>query len=477
MKRMEKWVKTWIDQERKNGRKRIEIKKSHNAHYVYDSTTVWNKELKKRKKCSKYVGRLDRERGLIKSSKSVVSRIVPRSIWHYGNAIILNHALETILPVLKQAFPNTWEELYALALVRITGYVPLKRVKLKWEQLFNVRNIEPILEPAHLSEILRLTGIDRKAQNTVFSTLMGGQHYAFDLSAIFTRSAMNIADLGHNKLEASIPQVNLVLLSSVDQQLPSMVRVVPGSIRDVSTLITSLSDMKMSEITLVLDTGFFSDDNMKAMSDLGMRFVLPTRRNSLLYEKIGKEMGGHFFYRERLIKHSKVHDKDVWLYLFEDTKLKEEEEKTLYRRFDEGKLNKEEFAKSLAKAGQILMVSNSDMDAKNIFGIYKQREGVEQQFDTFKNTLQADILYLQDDESMFGHIFASFLSLYGYSVLQNLLRKAEILDRVSPTDLIEELSTVYAISDGEKEIITEVRKKTRILVEKLGTDLFPKLKS
>jgi len=166
-----------------------------------------------------------------------------------------------------------------------------------------------------------------------------------------------------------------------------------------------------------------------------------------------------------------------FLYLFEDTKLKEEEEKTLYRGFDEGKQTKKEFEESLAKAGRILIVSNVSMHPKNIFGIYKQREGVEQQFDTFKNTLRADILYLQDDESVFGHIFSSFLSLYGYSVIQNLLRKAGILDRVSPMDVVEEFSTVSIISDGERQIVTEVRKKSRELDEKMGINLFPKTNS
>ena len=119
------------------------------------------------------------------------------------------------------------------------------------------------------------------------------------------KSAMNIADIGHNKEEIKVPQINLVLLSSVNRQLPSMVRVVPGSVRDVSTLVTSMTDLKPYKITLVLDTGFFSENNIKALSGFDMRFVLPARRNSKLYEKIGKRTTGHFFYRNRLVKYLK----------------------------------------------------------------------------------------------------------------------------------------------------------------------------
>ena len=39
------------------------------------------------------------------------------------------------------------------------------------------------------------------------------------------------------------------------------------------------------------------------------------------------------------------------------------------------------------------------------------RETVEKMFDTYKTVLEADKIYLQDDESVFGHVFISFLSL------------------------------------------------------------------
>ncbi len=37
---------------------------------------------------------------------------------------------------------------------------------------------------------------------------------------------------------------------------------------------------------------------------------------------------------------------------------------------------------------------------------------VEKHFDTFKNELQADKVYLRTNEAFFGHIITSFLSLF-----------------------------------------------------------------
>jgi len=44
--------------------------------------------------------------------------------------------LEDLISVLNGNFEQ-WEDIYALSLVRIYGYIPLKRVRLKWEQLYN----------------------------------------------------------------------------------------------------------------------------------------------------------------------------------------------------------------------------------------------------------------------------------------------------------------------------------------------------
>jgi len=52
------------------------------------------------------------------------------------------------------------------------------------------------------------------------------------------------------------------------------------------------------------------------------------------------------------------------------------------------------------------------MDGETIFSIYKGREDVVQSFDAMKNELEEDKTYLQDDESIWGYFFITFLSLY-----------------------------------------------------------------
>jgi hypothetical protein len=42
--------------------------------------------------------------------------------------------LKDLKPLLMRAFPENWEEVYALSKLRVTGNVPLKRAESTWEK-------------------------------------------------------------------------------------------------------------------------------------------------------------------------------------------------------------------------------------------------------------------------------------------------------------------------------------------------------
>jgi transposase len=73
--------------------------------------------------------------------------------------------------------------------------------------------------------------------------LTGSENFAYDISAIVTRSSINIPDIGYNKEMSYAPQIELILISSTETKLPALVRIVSGSIRNVKTLKTSVKDI------------------------------------------------------------------------------------------------------------------------------------------------------------------------------------------------------------------------------------------
>ncbi len=283
---MEQWAIEWLNEQRDQGVKCLEVKMQGKNHYVYHSTTYWDKELKKPRKTSKYLGKLDPDKGLIKSWERQSQNI--RNITEYGNSMLLHEMIKSLKPSLRMGFPDCWAEICAIAMLRVTGNVPLKRIKDAWEKLYNAEDTKPHLNTKSLSKVLHNVGVNRAGQNIIFNELLNlSKQLVYDLSSVFSRS-INIsqAERGYNKDKIQVPQINLALLCSADSGLPTMIRSLPGSVKDISTLYHSICELNLSGKILVLDRGFFSIDVVKFLAGKHISYVLPTRRNSHFYDTL-----------------------------------------------------------------------------------------------------------------------------------------------------------------------------------------------
>ena len=125
------------------------------------------------------------------------------------------------------------------------------------------------------------------------------------------------------------------------------------------------------------------------------------------------------------------------------------------------------------RAVKFLIISNYDIEKKEMYELYKKRDHVEKLFDSYKTTLNADKLYLHYYESVYVHVFVSFLSLYAYCKLLKAIKKADINNKFSPTDVLLKYRKVKKIEFEEVEVITEVPKKVRELDKVLQFNIFP----
>ena len=480
---MEEWVANWLGQQRQMGKKCLEIKYIQDKPYVYHSTSVYDRETKKTRKVSRYLGRLTPDRGLLAKGSSRPSQEErpmtalqrPRSVYEYGNAHLLALEFQDLVPVLTEAFPDHWQEIVALVFTRITGYLPLKRVRTSWEKLDNPLNIQPDCSPKSLSTTLRAIGDDRIGQDMIFQHLRtGNRHLIYDLSFVFSFSDnLSLAEWGHNAMEIALPQVNLALFSGRETGLPVMLRPLPGSVKDVKTLLPSMDGLHLADAILILDRGFISGKVVEGISNRECSYLLPLRRDSVHYAT-PIPLNDRFLYHKRLIRGGKREIGDKTLYLFEDEDLRLEEKKTLFERLSEGTITKELAGEKEERAGRILFLSNLDETPQQIYELYKTRDLVEKHFDTLKNEIQADVLYLSDRSAVCGHLFVGFLCLYLYCKLLARIKKAGLTAEYSPRDVLLNFSKVMRVSYEGFDQITEVPKKVRNLEKKLGVQLFPK---
>lgn len=466
---MEKWILGILNKERKKRIGPLEVKTLNGNPYLYSSTTRWDKSEKKVKKVTKYIGRIMKE-GVVERDTNVTKR----SVYEYGNSRLLQQMSQDIHGSLEAAFPLRWKELLATAIVKTIRPLPLRLIKSAWEKLFISQEINAALSPNTLSDTLHEVGASYTSQKEFFDSIMSNSRMlAFDLSSIFSESKnLGFAERGHNPDHAFLNQVNFMMFFSIDKQLPAMIRPLHGSVRDIKAIKDILQDVNVKKATVVLDRGFASYGlpSLFALKDLN--FILPLRRNfsTIRYDEPMKKS---FTYRERGIKWTKWQEGKHSMYLFEDVKMRAEEDTTFIRLMEQKKKTKQDYMIASKRFGKIAILSNLDVSGENVYEMFKSREDIETCFDALKNELENDKTYLRDDDAVRGYFFVSFISLYLHYKVLNLLRKNKLNDKVSVNEALMELSKIYAIKDGKKQLLSAIPKKVEALAKVLGVNINP----
>lgn len=469
---MDEWAASWLREQRQKGAKGLEIKRIGSSYYVYRSTTVWDKEEKKRKKRSKYLGRLDEKNGL-QEKESMLVPATERVVKQYGNAVLLNRAMADISDILKSSFPEDWQELYALAMLRVLGDVPLRRAQCSWDKLYNISGIKPDLAPIHLGEMLRRVGMDKKAQAKAFNGMcVAGEEVVYGMSAYFTRSEQT--DLvGRGMDESGLMQrINLAMIFSKNTGAPTMVRTLANPVGELGPMRKLLDEIGGEGMTLVLERDSFSEDVISLLLQRKASFVLPVNRDSDLYD-MDIPLTRHFFHDKHLIKCGKRRHRNMWLYLYQDAQLKMEEEMTLYRMLDENRLAEQSVMDRSHIAGCVMLASDKDVAEEDIYRLYRRRDAMDRLFADYRKTMGHDKEFLVDRETMDGHMFVAFLSIRAYTRIEAMLSEGS-MSGVTPQEALDELSRTYWIQYEGGGQLADVPRSAKDLGKSLGFEVFSK---
>ena len=469
---MEEWAADWLKAQREKGAKGLEIKKIGSSYYVYGSTTIWDKELKKRKKRSKYIGRLDEKNGL-QEKESMMVPATERVVKQYGNAVLLNRAMADISDLLQKSFPDDWHELYALSMLRVLGDIPIRRALNAWDKLYNITGIKPDLSPNRLGEMLRRVGADKKAQAMIFNGMcVAGDEVVYGMSAYFTRSEQTDL-MGRFPDESGLMQrVNLAMIFSKDTGAPTMVRTLSNPVGELGPMRKLLDEIGGEGMTLVLERDSFSEDVVSLLLQRKISFVIPVNRDSDLYD-LEIPLSRHFFHDKHLIKCGKRRHRDKWLYLYQDAQLKMEEEMTLYRMLDENRLAEKNVIDRSHIAGCIMLASDQDVAEEEIYRQYRRRDAIDRLFADYRKTMGQDREFLVDRETLDGHMFTAFLSIWAYTKIETMLSERS-MSGVTPLEALDELSRTYWIQYEGGGQLAEMPRSAKDLGKRLGLDVFSK---
>ena len=444
----------------------FEIKVIKGKYYVYQSTSEYDKEKKKPRKITTYVGAIKTDGMYVRKKKRSTIIETKREIFEYANCELAYHFLKDVEEILQPLTPH-YREIIASAIIKAIDPKPIRLYSSRWEKFSLSNQMEVNLSPKRVSSMLKNLGKEISVWYELFSKLTPEKDFLlYDLSAVSTYSQnCRLAEKGYNAHHEYIDQIGVVMAFSTKNCLPVGIEVYFGSIKDIKTIKDFLDKYPNRNIGFVFDRGFTSYKLLERFRKEKVNYVVPLKKNSKYMDLRWIRWRKPFSYRNRPIRWAKKKTDLGNLYIFEDPKLKGDEESALLRRVTKEKLSMSEFEEKRKVAGIIGIMSDLDKDGIEIFDVYKGREDVELAFDTMKNHMDSDKTYLQSAEATRGYFFITFLAMRVYFSILKRLREKKLTNKISVDEVLFELSKVMLIQEknGRKYLAQIPKRAHRML--------------
>jgi hypothetical protein len=472
-------------------RKGTELRLLNGRYYLYEATSKWSPDKKRSVKVTgKLLGKITEADGFIESDKARLRKqqiqIGRVQVKEYGIASAMGSLLAGTISALREFYPGDWQRIAALAYGRLVYASPLKNMSFHYSNSYLSEQYSNIdLSAKSAGYFLRGLGRDReRIVEFCKSFKITDDCILFDGTDIFSRSErMELPKFSRSKLGSYDDMVNLMCIFSVRQQAPAYYRILPGSIKDVSAFRLSLEESGVKNATVVMDKGFASEANMKALEKAGLKFIIPLRRDSRLINynviKSGRKslFDGYFKYEGRYIWHyaagAKKQKSGRRITVFLDEELRGREQKDYLNRIESKVLDYtiEKFHDKEYKTGTIAIIDNTGKRAEQVYADYKTRGEVETMIDSLKNIVDADRTYMQNELALEGWMFINLIALKWYYIILNLLKKHELNRKYSPRDFLLFLAEIKKVRINNEWHSAEVTQKTQDIMDMLGVPI------
>jgi transposase len=231
-------------------------------------------------------------------------------------------------------------------------------------------------------------------------------------------------------------ETRLILAIDRVTSLPLLYRYNAGNIVDVTTLKSTILELQAYGVNIdfsILDAGYYSEKNIKALYKDSIRFITRLRPNLKLYKELvaGNVVGlesrdNAVFYRDRLLYikcvPTELFGYQAYAYVAIDHQRRSEESYAYMKKvMDDKDLSHEEIDRKAESKGMFVILSSECVEISDVLPLYYTRQAIEQVFDLYKNN--ADLLPLRThgEDTFRGHLMLSFLSTITYMLVNQLL--------------------------------------------------------
>lgn len=449
------------------------------------------------------------------------SEIRELGVFHLFEAISSEIGL---LDILRDSLPDTWEQVATLAFYMVATGEPAMYCEdwlMKSESLpcgnMSSQKISMLLSS--------ISNAERMSFYEKWGHLRSEIEYmALDITSISSYSEL-IGDVewGYNRDKEKLPQVNVCMLFGEKSQLPVFQTTYSGSLKDVSTLKSTLqmaSGLKLSNMSIVMDKGFSSKDNIDDMlsDEDGIRFLIATpltmsfTKNQIKSEKkdidsvdntivVGDDIirgvtknrswyGTHTLFTHVYFNAELAYQVKNKLY-GHIAKLKQEAEKNpcnpkfhsdfekyLIVRKSSGNtsgytvsIRYDEIENQLQHTGWVVIVSNHIENATEAINIYRSKDVVEKGFMKLKNCLDLGRLRVHSNFRMQNKIFIGFIALIIMAHIHKVMSANNMYEYTTLAKMIKTLERLRVQYVNGDRILFPLTAEQKSIFKTFGVDL------
>jgi hypothetical protein len=510
--------------------------------YVYKNEAYWDKEKQQSRAKRTLIGKLDpntgeivptrsyRKDSILKKPGSVSITKIRRDF--YGACYLLDQVgkITEVEADLKACFPDRYRMILSIAYYLILEENNSLSRFSHWQRL----HVHPYGEDIPSQRSSELFQSISEEERMMFFKKQGRrriekEYWAFDITSISSYSeTLRQVKKGRNKEYERLPQINLALLFGEQSGLPFYYRKLPGNITDVKTvkqLMAEFNVMGYKKVSVLLDRGFYSRENINLLFKNHQKFIIGVklnlnyvketleeeRENLQLWSNLQPQFGVyglcrtiqweyeqerpnkgdvlsskrraylHLFYNGEKAAKDQAEMNDYLTILYNDlvNNTREESRMKDYDRFftvtstpKRGRkvTPKEEAMREAARNyGYFALLSNEVNDPFEALSLYRSKDIVEKGFGNLKDRLNFRRMQVSSELSLNGKLFVEFVALIYLSYIKKKMQDTGLFDNWTLQGLLDELDTIERFEYPEHgRLIGEVTKKQKDIYAKLG---------
>ncbi len=447
----------------------IRYKKRGGQRYAYEITAYWDKELKKSRQKTVYLGVVDDEDQIQKPSTEKLQL-------DFGDTFLLNEFIKQngIYPILNSAF-NGCNELLPLIFYRLCSQSAMHNAS-TWiaGNYASLISKKSNLSSQSISRVLKHLG-DERTQRLFFKQYLANTNHTESAIIIDATSLPNNSNVGFNAWgydDGGIgKQLRMLCVLDGKTKLPLFYRYLPGNMLDISTLQATVAELSLMGVKIscaLLDAGYFSETNVNELYEQKINFLTRMPKSRTIYKDLILQHSHDLEslkyatkYGERAIfvkcQEVDLYGHKAYAYMVLDPIRKGKElQKIIMEHLADSEIEQI----NVAGCGVMVLVSSTKLSPHDVVSNYYARQAVEQVFGFYKDDLQLLPLRAHSDETIRGYLFLLFITLIVFIELRKALdgkltvEQALLITRNLKCKVFDDKIVVAELTKRQKEIFT-----------------------